>query len=107
RLVLWDTDGDFGSRIFETVYLAGASGAIVVADASRPSTIAKAARLAEGFEKHFPGRSLSRLVNKIDLLPEHFRLSEEDDLTYVSARSGAGVDAAFLALATTLWRRRR
>ncbi|MCX7898878.1 MAG: hypothetical protein N2444_02095, partial [Methylocystis sp.] len=30
RFVLWDTDGDFGNRIFETVYLAGASAAIVV-----------------------------------------------------------------------------
>ena len=29
RLVLWDTDGDFGARIFETVYVKGASGALI------------------------------------------------------------------------------
>ena len=67
RLVLWDTDGDFGSRIFETVYLAGASGAIIVADASRPGTLVKMTTLADRFAEHFPGRPVVMIVNKIDL----------------------------------------
>ena len=37
RLVLWDTDGDFGQAIFSTMYVAGASAAVVVADATRPA----------------------------------------------------------------------
>ena len=67
RLVLWDTDGDFGSRIFETVYLAGASGAIIVADASRPGTLVKMTTLADRFAEQLPGRPVVMIVNKIDL----------------------------------------
>ena len=49
RLILWDTDGDFGAGIFESVYLSGASGAVIVADASRPATLVKMANLARGW----------------------------------------------------------
>ena len=65
--MLWDTDGDFGSRIFETVYLAGASGAIIVADASRPGTLVKMTTLTDRFAEYFPGRPVVMIVNKIDL----------------------------------------
>ena len=37
RLVLWDTDGEFGARIFDTVYVKGASGALIVSDVTRPA----------------------------------------------------------------------
>ncbi len=33
QLTLWDTDGDFGMAIFRTVYIKGASGALIVGDA--------------------------------------------------------------------------
>jgi Ras-related protein Rab-5C len=105
RLVLWDTDGDFGDRIFETVYVLGASGAIVVADASRPSTLAKMANLATRFSEVFPGRPTVSIVNKIDLAP-HMRQEEARDLFYSSALTGEGVDALFVSVSETLWRRR-
>src|SRR5450755_4240824 len=57
KLLLWDTDGDFGQHIFKSVYLAGASGAIVVSDASRPQTIQIMFDLAAGFVEKLPGRA--------------------------------------------------
>jgi Ras-related protein Rab-5C len=109
RLVLWDTDGDFGNRIFDTVYVAGASGAIVVADASRPSTILKAASLAERFEEKFPGRPAVVIINKIDLAPPPGDLGPAagfaGDVLYTSAKTGEGVEALFQRLGAAIWRR--
>jgi len=108
RFVLWDTDGDFGLRIFETVYLAGASAAIVVADATRPATLVKMAGLVAKFEERFPGRPVSAIVNKIDLVPD-FRVAGDAapqmQVVYTSARTGQGVEEMFLALGRTIWRR--
>lgn len=109
RMVLWDTDGDFGSRIFETVYLAGASAAIVVADATRPTTLVKMAGLANRFDEAFPGRPVARIVNKIDLAGD-FREADVEgfrpgELLFSSAKTGAGVEALFLTLGRALWRR--
>lgn len=109
RMVLWDTDGDFGSRIFETVYLAGASGAIVVSDATRPATLVKMAELARRFDEEFPGRPVARIVNKIDLAPgareTAFDGFQPGDLLFSSARTGEGVEALFLTLGRAVWRR--
>ena len=33
-LIVWDTDGDFGQTIFESVYVKGAAGALIVSDVS-------------------------------------------------------------------------
>jgi len=108
RFVLWDTDGDFGMRIFETVYLAGASAAIVVADATRPATLVKMAGLFSKFEERFPGRPVSAIVNKIDLAPE-FRLAGEaaprSGVLYASAKTGEGVTEMFLSIGRAIWRR--
>jgi small GTP-binding protein len=107
RLVLWDTDGDFGARIFETVYLSGSDGAIIVADASRPATLAKMARLATRFEERFPGRPIARILNKIDLAPPGFSPPDAPgDVTPTSAKTGHGVDEMFRRLAEAVWRRR-
>ncbi len=100
--VLWDTDGDFGEQIFETVYLAGSSGAIVVADATRPGTLVKMAALAEGFYERFPGRPVAKIVNKIDLAapPEDI----DDDTIFTSAKTGEGVAEMFEVLGAAVWR---
>jgi small GTP-binding protein len=67
RLVLWDTDGDFGTQIFDTVYVTGASAAIIVSDVTRPQTVTRMVELVRGFEERFPGRPYRALLNKIDL----------------------------------------
>ncbi|WP_442754110.1 Rab family GTPase [Methylocystis sp. JAN1] len=108
RFVLWDTDGDFGARIFETVYLAGASAAIVVADATRPATLVKMSGLVAKFEERFPARPVSAIVNKMDLAPD-FRLTDEAasqaGVLYASAKTGQGVEEMFLSLGRAIWRR--
>ncbi|WP_330084497.1 Rab family GTPase [Methylocystis iwaonis] len=107
RFVLWDTDGDFGLRIFETVYLAGASAAIIVADATRPATLVKMAGLATHFEERFPGRPVAAIVNKIDLAPElaSDASPSRHDVVYTSAKTGQGVAEMFLSLGHAIWRR--
>ncbi|WP_245516785.1 MULTISPECIES: hypothetical protein [unclassified Mesorhizobium] len=109
-LVLWDTDGDFGMRIFDTVYVTGASAAIVVSDVTRPQTVTRMVELARGFETRFPGRPYRALVNKIDLAEapgsaEQFGQLARSSVRLVSARSGAGVVDAFAELAETIRRR--
>jgi len=108
RLVLWDTDGDFGTRIFDTVYVAGASAAIIVSDATRPQTITRMNELASSFEQRFPGRPYKALVNKIDLV-NTATLTEElaqPNIRPVSAKTGTGIADAFTELAETIRRRR-
>jgi small GTP-binding protein len=109
RLVLWDTDGDFGSRIFETVYLAGASGAIIVADASRPGTLVKMTTLADRFDDHFPGRPVVMIINKIDLAPPSSVSGArvQHDVLHTSAKTGEGVFELFQTLGAAVWRRAR
>lgn len=110
RLVLWDTDGDFGTRIFETVYVSGASAAIIVSDVTRPQTITHMVELAHGFESRFPGRPYKALVNKIDLTKGGGSAGQIGDLApssvnFVSAKTGAGIAETFAELAETIRRR--
>jgi Ras-related protein Rab-5C len=109
RLILWDTDGDFGMSIFETVYMRGASAAIVVADASRPATLVKMTHLARGMAERLPGREIRAVVNKIDLAdPERLTSAENLDphtITRTSARTGDGVRELFEGLGAAILRR--
>ena len=110
RLVLWDTDGDFGSRIFDTVYVKGASGALIVADVTRPATLEKAARLATHFTDAFPGRPARVIVNKVDLAEMEANAFSSAGLAAnavlrASARTGEGVAALFQSLAADIVRR--
>ncbi|HMN71470.1 MAG TPA: Rab family GTPase [Rhodoblastus sp.] len=110
KLMLWDTDGDFGARIFETVYIKGASGALIVSDATRPATLAKAARLATNFADAFPGRPMRVIVNKIDLADMEAAAFAgaglaPTDVARTSARTGDGVADLFRAIGADIARR--
>ena len=109
RLVIWDTDGDFSHAIFNTTYIVGASGAVVVADASRPSTIDRMAELVEAFEARFPGRPVSAVFNKIDLLPGGASDIKSSlgfrEIVRTSALSGEGVAQLFVSMAQSIRRR--
>ncbi|MCL6709021.1 hypothetical protein M8R20_18720 [Pseudomonas sp. R2.Fl] len=107
RLVLWDTDGDFGTRIFETVYVAGASAAIIVSDVTRPQTIRRMAELTQAFEARFPGRPYKALVNKVDIAEDAGRIDElaQSKVDLVSAKNGTGIAESFADLAETIRRR--
>ncbi|MGY4227577.1 small GTP-binding protein [Bradyrhizobium sp. USDA 4503] len=110
RLVLWDTDGDFGTQIFDTVYVTGASAAIIVSDVTRPQTVTRMVELVRGFEERFPGRPYRALLNKIDL-PEAAGSAgaiaglAKSSVKSVSAKTGVGVAESFVELAQTIRRR--
>lgn len=85
-------------------------GALVAADASRPSTCDRMFELAADFLARLPGRSVRGVVNKTDigvpgltkfdrrgLAPEHVMIS--------SAKTGEGVTAAFEAIAMDICQR--
>ncbi len=65
-VVLWDTDGNFGEKVFDSAYAKGASGALIVADCSRPDTIDHLLRLMRCFELKHPGLPCVALFNKTD-----------------------------------------
>ena len=109
RMILWDTDGDFGQHVFDTAYTRGATGAIIVSDASRPSTTLKMANLAHGFEAHFPGRPLQCVINKVDLAPGDRAAAagglRPGETLYSSALTGSGVSELFAAIGGAIIRR--
>ena len=110
RLVIWDTDGDFSQAIFNTTYVVGAAGAIVVADTTRPATISRMADLIEGFEERFPGRPVAAVLNKVDLAEppalDALRPSlRTREFTRTSALTGEGVGELFNAMAIAIRRR--
>jgi len=110
HLVLWDTDGDFGTRIFETVYIAGASAAIIVSDITRPQTVTRMVEFARSFEARFPGRPYKALVNKIDLAKSLGSVGPIGELALsnvrcVSAKTGIGIAESFVELTETIRRR--
>ncbi|MGY2809742.1 Rab family GTPase [Bradyrhizobium sp. USDA 4506] len=110
RLVLWDTDGDFGTQIFDTVYVTGASAAIIVSDVTRPQTVTRMVELVRGFEERFPGRPYRALLNKIDL-PEAAGSAgaiaglAKSSVKSVSAKTGVGIAESFIEVAQTIRRR--
>ena len=112
ELVIWDIDGDFGETIFRHVYIRGASAALVIGDAARPSTQETMIRLADRFEDELPGRPVAFVVNKMDLveasgafeLPEAL-VSSPIPCVRTSAKSGLNVETAFRNLAGTILER--
>ena len=112
QFLIWDTDGSFGSTIFETVYLKGAQAALFVADITRQSTIDALAPLAEQFDKRLPGRYSAIVLNKIDLLDD---LSDDSlpkplatrdrGVLRTSAKTGHGIVETFHNAAETVVRR--
>lgn len=112
-LILWDLSGSDGFHSVLPQYLKGASGAIVVADVTRPETCRSLARHIGLFEGHNPGGSVVVGCNKMDLVDPGKRdalrraFREEavvpaERLFFTSARDATDVEAMFLALARTL-----
>lgn len=111
-LVIWDTDGSFNDAILRTVYVKGASGALILADASRPRTLETMTRLVEGFAAALPGRPFTLVANKCDLQPADVaiplpaRLSEWNlPILKTSALNGTNVATAFTEIASAILRR--
>jgi small GTP-binding protein len=109
--IIWDTDGNFGDAMFRHVYLRRASAAMIVGDARRRGTLETMAKLADGFEEAMPGRHVSLLVNKVDLVenPDALDLPKDiasrPDLVLTSALTGFNVEHAFVRAADVIHRR--
>ncbi|MEZ5817441.1 MAG: hypothetical protein R3D44_10195 [Hyphomicrobiaceae bacterium] len=112
ELVVWDLDGNYGESIFQHVYSKGASGALIVGDVMRQSTLEHMVRLADGFTEAMPSRQFTFVVNKLDLvgepeaglLPERLREARQP-LVWTSALAATNVLTAFRQVADAILRR--
>lgn len=111
-LIIWDTDGNFGDAIFRHIYLKEAAGALIIGDLSRTATLDSMAKLGAGFADAFPGRHISYIVNKTDLVadaevvPLPRELSRRGvSVIRTSAKTGDHVPEAFLETADAIARR--
>jgi len=112
NLVIWDSDGELDSGIFDTPIIKGASGAVIIGDVVRRSSQEDMARLAEGCRKHLAGRELVFILNKADLTDGNPPPVPPADLTrfgnklfWTSAKTGDNVDQTFAAIAKAVDRR--
>jgi small GTP-binding protein len=111
-LIVWDTDGNFGEAIFKHVYLKQASAAIVIGDITRRDTLETMIRLGQGFREALPGRHVSFVLNKADLLGSTRSIELPDALVkfgiepyLTSAKTGENVEKAFIEAADAISRR--
>lgn len=112
ELIIWDIDGEFGENVFRHVHIRGASAALVIGDALRPSTWESMIRLADRFQDELPGRPIAFVLNKMDLVeaPDELELPEALASPGVpcfrtSAKSGLNVTSAFRELAEAILER--
>lgn len=112
KLIIWDTDGNFGNAIFRHVYVNEADAALIVCDRERKGTFETAAKLLEGFQDALPGRYVAVVINKCDdpnapvELPAAW-LTGEVPVIKTSAKTGFNIDKAFHDAAAAIARRRR
>jgi len=111
-LIIWDTDGNFGDSIFRHVYVREASAALIVGDLTRRETLDTMVRIGHGFHEALPGRHVSLILNKLDLVSAPEALAMEGamtrpggDIVKTSAKTGANVGHAFLHAAEAIIRR--
>jgi small GTP-binding protein len=106
-LLLWDIEGTETEYELQKSYLRGASGYLLVADGTRQDTIYKALALQSRAEEVIGPVPFLLLLNKSDLSEmwqidtrEREALEQKNwKVIDTSAKTGQGVEAAFLALA--------
>ena len=109
-LLLWDIYGQDEFQTVRTSYLRGASGYLLVADGTRQLTLETARELQKTAEGVIGAVPFILVLNKMDLADEWrvddralWRLAEDGwPIIRTSAKSGAGVDDAFLKLTTRM-----
>ncbi|MEZ5854808.1 MAG: hypothetical protein R3D67_08715 [Hyphomicrobiaceae bacterium] len=112
ELVIWDTDGSYGTSIFSHAYAKGTSAALIVGDISRPTTLDMMVKLADGFADAMPARLFTFAFNKVDLieevdedvLPEPLRRARQPKI-WTSALTSQNVNSAFIETADAILRR--
>jgi small GTP-binding protein len=107
HLVLWDLYGDDDYQKMRWSYFKGAAGYLLVADGTRRGTIEKALLLEEHARQEAGAIPFLFLLNKCDLVEdwdfdpdtEAQLASKNWTILRSSAKTGQGVDEAFLKLA--------
>nr|WP_294509447.1 Rab family GTPase [uncultured Rhodopila sp.] len=107
NLILWDLAGEDDVNALRLSYLRGAAAYVLVADGTRPATLDVALSLRGRVEADYGPLPFVLLLNKNDL-PEQWTITEGDMdglraagwwVRSSSARSGEGVEDAFMDLA--------
>jgi small GTP-binding protein len=105
-LVLWDLYGEDEYQKIRMSYLRGASGYLLVADGTRPASLAKAIAIKDEAEKTFGATPFVVALNKCDLT-EDWEITPEQEtelaarawkVIRTSAKTGEGVELAFQSL---------
>ncbi len=106
KLVIWDIAGADKLSTVSRAYLAGANGYLLVADGTRRQTLESALELKRAVDAELGNPRSIQLINKHDLAEaweveadylDALRASGDWKLT--SAKTGEGVEEAFLTLA--------
>lgn len=105
-LMLWDILGQKSDDALHSAYYKGANGALLVCDLTRPETVEHLLKWRDDFLRAAPGARIVLVANKSDLegrAPSDRleAVSSVIDGRFVmsSAKTGAGVEEAFLRLA--------
>lgn len=108
NLILWDLAGEDDLASLRLSYLRGAAGYVLVADGTRPATLDVALAIRRRVEADYGALPFALLINKHDL-QEQWAVSDADLeelrrggwwVRPSSARTGEGVEDAFIDLAT-------
>ena len=107
NIVIWDIAGQDEFQTVQQSYLRGSSGYLLVADGTRASTFETACELQKKAEDTVGRVPFILALNKSDLAAEwqvdpraYARLAEQGwTITRTSAKTGAGVEETFQALA--------
>jgi small GTP-binding protein len=110
NMILWDVAGEDDISSFKMTYLRGCAGYVLVADGTRPSTLDVALSLRARVEAEYGPLPFVLLLNKSDLQDQWaIDSAAMDELRQAglsvrpsSARSGEGVEDAFLELAVRI-----
>lgn len=106
-LLLWDVEGAETAQELRKSYLRGAAGYLLVADGMRRDTLYKALEIQARAQETIGEVPFLLLINKSDLIEQwEIDTREREALAHknwqiieTSAKSGAGVEEAFLTLA--------
>jgi len=112
-LVLWDLAGKDAITQVKPEHLRGSAGYLLVADGTRGDTLPAALELESIADRVTDDAQFSLLINKADLQDKwEIKTHEVDSLRkqgwpvhLTSAKTGEGVEAAFLELATRILRK--
>lgn len=110
NLILWDLAGQDDLHTVRLNYLRGASGYLLVADGTRPATLAVAFEIQEAAARQYGPLPYVLVLNKADL-EDQWELPDPPEfrppagacgVVRTSAKTGEGVEGAFSLLAERL-----